>query len=370
MKQPQVILLIGVLCIHSVLGQQVKQCPSQQQCLEFNSCHEFRTYVGVAATKWPPMVQTLIKSRICKLEQRGRERIYSVCCSSPYQFPNGLFNSWGHPAPSAHKPRGLDLLDMKTCGKHSSERIAFGKKAQVFEYPWMALLLDDNQEIRCGGSLIAESYVLTAAHCNRPAIATVRLGENDISKDIDCNNFGDELDCADPPQDIEVSKFIKHSLYSSSKRRNDIALIKLAKPARLSFSVKTICLPIGAMVRSPEPKEMIISGWGFTERGRTSNVLQYASVPILTTDRCASTLAKLSDAITLDDSSQLCAGGVNKVDNCAGDSGGPLQYYSRSSAAVMYGVVSFGVNSCGDESAPGVYTRVSHYIDWIAQNLE
>lgn len=69
----------------------------------------------------------------------------------------------------------------------------------------------------------------------------MRLGENDITKDIDCNVYNDEKDCADPPQDIRVAKFTRHPLYSSSKRRNDIALIKLANPARISFSKLNVC---------------------------------------------------------------------------------------------------------------------------------
>ncbi|XP_055545331.1 phenoloxidase-activating factor 3-like [Wyeomyia smithii] len=368
MKHSQVILLIGFLYINSVLGQ-LATCSSSQQCVRFSDCPDVRKYTG-PSQNWPPSVQKYVKSRFCKFEKHAGQNIYSVCCDSRNMPTNTLSAPWGYPI-SSHQPKGLDLLDMKACGKDSSERIAFGKNAKVFSYPWMALLIDINEQIRCGGTLITESYVLTAAHCNRPPIATVRLGENDITKKIDCNDFdGEESDCADPPQNIGVSRFIRHPMYSSSKRRNDIALIKLAEPAKLSYSVKTICLPIGPMVRNPLPKEMIITGWGFTEKRRTSNVLQYATVPILENNRCASTLAKLNDAITLDDSSQLCAGGVNKVDNCAGDSGGPLQYFSRTSAAVQYGIVAFGVDSCGDKTAPGVYTRVSYYIDWILQNLE
>ncbi|XP_058815819.1 melanization protease 1-like [Topomyia yanbarensis] len=371
MARPQVLLLISVLCVNSAVGQ-FNQCFGQQQCVEFNSCSDFRNYYGVSALKWPRSVQEQVKNRLCKVELRGHERVYSICCSPPKsQYANTASPPWGqHQTTSVTKPKGLALLDMKSCGKDSKEKIAFGKKAQVFEYPWMALLLDEGGEIRCGGTLIAESYVLTAAHCNRPPVTTVRLGENDISKPIDCNYSEDGPDCADPPQNIEVGKFIRHPLYSTSKRRNDIALIRLATPAKLSYSVRTICLPIGAMVRNPEPKEMIVSGWGFTEHGKTSNVLQYATLSLIPTSRCSSTLMALSDAISLDEASQFCAKGKNKVDNCAGDSGGPLLYNSRQSSAVQYGIVSFGVNSCGEQGAPGVYTKVSHYIDWIAQNLE
>ncbi|XP_058451672.1 phenoloxidase-activating factor 3-like isoform X2 [Malaya genurostris] len=369
MMRTPILLLISAMCVRFAVGQ-FKTCPNRQQCVEFSNCPTFKNYVGVSALKWPRSVQQQVRSRLCKTELRDRERVYSICCSPPKgQLPYQSTSPWDQ-TPSSNKPRGLALLNMSTCGKDSREKISFGKTAKVFEYPWMALLLDDGGQIRCGGTLIAESYVLTAAHCNRPPVTTVRLGENDITKPIDCINIDDEPDCADPPQNIEVAKFIKHPLHSTSKRRNDIALIRLAKPAKFGFSVRTICLPIGAMVRSPEPKEMIVSGWGFTEHGKTSNVLQYASLSLIPTSLCSNSLSQLSDAISLDDASQFCARGKNKVDNCAGDSGGPLQYHSRQSSTVQYGIVSFGVNSCGEQGAPGVYTKVSHYIDWIVQNLE
>lgn len=70
----------------------------------------------------------------------------------------------------------------------------------------------------------------------------MRLGENDISKKIDCNVYeDDEQDCADPPQEIAVAEFIAHKLYSPSKRKNDIALIRLASPAKLSQSKSANC---------------------------------------------------------------------------------------------------------------------------------
>lgn len=219
----------------------------------------------------------------------------------------------------------------------------------------------------------------------------MRLGENDINKEIDCNVYADEEDdCADPPQEIAVAEFIAHNLYSPSKRKNDIALIRLASPAKLSHSksanrfpartfithhksklsgVKTVCLPIGSMLRNPEPKDMIISGWGLTENNYISNILQYAKVSTIPLDECNRQLSLLDNTVKLD-GSQVCASGKNKVDNCAGDSGGPLQYTSLQSTIVQYGIVSFGLNSCGVSSSPGVYTKVSHYIDWIVANLK
>uniref|UniRef100_A0A1Q3FL86 Putative trypsin-like serine protease n=1 Tax=Culex tarsalis TaxID=7177 RepID=A0A1Q3FL86_CULTA len=360
----QLSLLIGVLCVGSIIGQKFNQCSFQQRCVEFNSCPEFKAYVGKPATTWPRAVQEQVLRRICNKQQRT----YYVCCSSPI---NVGFDPVPYPGTgSSGRPTGLKLLDMTSCGKHTKDRIAYGKNAKVFEFPWMALLIGFDGELACGGTLIAESYVLTAAHCKRRSIVKVRLGENDILKKIDCNVYEDEDDdCADPPQDIAVAEFIAHSLYSPSKRKNDIALIRLASPAKLSHSVKTVCLPIGSMVRNPEPTDMLISGWGLTENNKVSNILQYAKVSTVPLEQCNRQLSLLDNTIQLD-GSQVCASGKNKVDNCAGDSGGPMQYSSLQSTIVQYGIVSFGLNSCGVTSSPGVYTKVSHYIDWIVENLK
>ncbi|XP_058816383.1 uncharacterized protein LOC131679667 [Topomyia yanbarensis] len=345
------LLLLGIVCVSSALA--LTRCVGQKQCVDFATCNDFKTIAGKPSSSWSPAVRVQVQSRLCKVEQRGNIKVYSVCCNVATQDSN--------------RSKALALLDLNSCGKISADKIAFGKTARLFDFPWMALLLDFDRTISCGGTLIATSYVLTAAHCDRK-VEYVRLGEFNVSKRIDCSDDG--KDCADPPQEIQVAKFIKHPLYSSSKRKNDIALVKLAKPAVLSFSVKTICLPIGSMVKNPEPTHMFVTGWGLTERGTTSKVLQYATLMLVPNSQCTSILARLSDAISLDQDSQICAKGQGKVDNCAGDSGGPLQYLSRQASAVQYGIVSFGVNSCGKQSAPGVYTKVAHYIEWILQNVQ
>lgn len=69
---------------------------------------------------------------------------------------------------------------------------------------------------------------------------------------------------------------------------------------------------------------------------------------------------------------QLCAGGERGVDSCKGDSGGPLFYPAnvRTTQMVQFGVISLGVDKCSTETLlPGIYTRVSHYMKWILDNI-
>lgn len=98
-------------------------------------------------------------------------------------------------------------------------------------------------------------------------------------------------------------------------------------------------------------------------------MLRFARVPPVSIEECAPKIQGLINHVRLDDS-HVCAGGVDQVDNCAGDSGGPLQYISnQTSKYIQYGVVSFGVKTCGEVSLPGVYTKVEHFISWIMEHV-
>lgn len=346
MKLRIVILLIGsVLSI--VFGQ--KQCENQRKCVPFSECPEYRMYDGTPYKAWPLAVRREVKEFYCSTPQERNTKVVKVCCKGK---------------------QGRDLLDLKNCGKQTKGRIAHGKIAQVFEFPWMALLGDINGDFHCGGSLIAESFVLTAVHCNRKKVDFVRIGETDLSTPRDCNYAEGEEDCADPYQDIPVAQFIRHPKYSSSKKKNDIALIKLRHSAQLNDNARPICLPLPEMLDKKVHPKMIVSGWGFTEDSNAiSNKLRYANVPIVEQGQCQRSLNRLSNVYTVDES-QICAGDDSGLaDNCEGDSGGPLQYPGKG-AFVIHGIVSWGLSTCGKEKAPGVYTRVSHYVDWILDNLK
>lgn len=261
------------------------------------------------------------------------------------------------------------VLNITKCGVQSQDRIAYGEIAEVFQFPWMALLGGQNEEFHCGGSLIAESFVLTATHCSRPKVTFVRVGETNLSTSIDCNCFENECeDCAEPHQDIPVARFIRHPKYSISKGYNDIALVKLKHPARLNDNVQPICLPFPEMIPKNFPNFTIVSGWGFTENStEISNDLRFFSVPIVELEQCQQSLNQKApnDPRRHVDERQVCAGGdSNRANHCHGDSGGPLQYHGGK-RMVIHGVVSWGLSSCGKESVPGVYTKVSYYLDWI-----
>ncbi|XP_055633087.1 uncharacterized protein LOC129773500 [Toxorhynchites rutilus septentrionalis] len=348
-------LFICVLCVNFAVGQlKLKQCGSEQKCVPFNDCAEYKQYVLVKTNLWPRLIQVEVGNNLCNYEKQGKIIIFSICCTQ------------------SGPQSGLAMLDTKSCGRTSGDRVSKGNDTALYTYPWMALLQADDGAFVCGGTLITKLYVLTAAHCShRRSIESVRLGEHDLSKAQDCIEHVDGDDCAPDPQNIAVAKFIRHEKYSSSKRKHDIGLIRLATSAVINDNVQTICLPISNFRNNPEPERMIVTGWGNTEENNgSSDILQSVSLPIVSNGECRPTLMQLNDAISLDDDTQLCAGGVDRMDNCAGDSGGPLQYFSNTEArAVQHGIVSYGLSSCGVESLPGVYTKVSYYINWILQNI-
>lgn len=115
---------------------------------------------------------------------------------------------------------------------------------------------------------------------------------------------------------------------------------------------------------------MYVSGWGRTSSGSSSNLKLKVLLNGVTNTECNRVYNQRRVNIM---NSQICAGGESGKDACSGDSGGPLMMYDKSNPSRPYwyivGLVSFGTNSCGVAGWPGVYTRISNYIDWIRNSM-
>lgn len=261
------------------------------------------------------------------------------------------------------------------CGRFLVDNIIGGNLTNLDEFPWMALLSytknDGTKRFNCGGSLINNRYVLTAAHClarsNKWRLTFVRLGEWDLDTNPDCENN----DCANPPIDIDVAEFVTHPQYRKEQQRHDIGLVRLKQPVTFSTFVRPICLPTipTLHMNNLEGRSVQVSGWGQTEMAAMSTIKLKADLKVNNLEQCKRTYSLRS--INLQ-ATQLCAGGQRNIDSCRGDSGGPLmiqELYNNRRYYYLVGVVSFGPTPCGVENWPGVYTRVDAYIDWIQQNI-
>ncbi|XP_058120684.1 CLIP domain-containing serine protease B10-like [Anopheles ziemanni] len=259
---------------------------------------------------------------------------------------------------------GLDTL---------TDVILAGNATALDEFPWYALLQYRSKKgtlaFKCGGSLINSRYVLTAAHClankkidDGETLVSVRLGEHNTATERDC--FGSdslEEDCADPPQNFGIEEQIVHPEYDKNGKyqHNDIALIRLDKDAQINNYVQPICLPTSNFIPTTPNSKIAVVGFGHTRRHRHSVIKQKAMMRIYPRAECEKKLTKSN--LT---AQQLCVGGQFGLESCSGDSGGPLMV--RELYWIQEGVISY---QCSLDDWPGIYTRVSSYIDWIKETI-
>lgn len=218
-----------------------------------------------------------------------------------------------------------------------------------FKYPWMTALLRTSGSLFCGGSLINESWVLTAAHCStntNPSSVSVSVRRHDLTRSS----------AAEGGYDRKVAEIFVHPQYQPLSFNRDVALWKLAAPIT---EVDIIQLDNDGDY-SVVGELATVSGWGVVREGgaSTSDVLREVDVPIMSNQDC---LRDYPGSIT---DFMLCAGyPEGGKDACQGDSGGPLFYNNR-----QIGVVSWG-QGCARPDNAGVYARVSALSDWIWETI-
>ncbi|MEO6087374.1 MAG: serine protease [Umezawaea sp.] len=216
-------------------------------------------------------------------------------------------------------------------------QIVGGDRASITTHPWVVYLTDTNGFQFCGGTLVAPTKVLTAAHCSVGRSATafrVVVGRED-KKSSEGVVSG-------------VSKVWVHPDYVSADRGHDVAVLTLRK------SVAYAPLPLavaGDTELYAEGTSAAAYGWGrVSEQGSTSRYLLGATVPLTSDDSCGTAYPQYDAA------EMVCAGfPAGGVDTCQGDSGGPLVAGGK-----LIGVTSWG-EGCARAGKPGVYARVSAF---------
>ncbi|KAK4010282.1 hypothetical protein OUZ56_019428 [Daphnia magna] len=289
--------------------------------------------------------------------------------------------------------------------RQPSISIVGGTAALLGEFPALGAMRTSSGALRCGGTLITPSHVLTAAHClsglSATAISSLRMMFNSLTVSGDTGSIA-----------RNVTRAIIHPSYTSVTRGFDVAVMLLNSPittialtklptdsaiattirptttrrttTRRTTTRRTTTRPTTkpscsctcppATVRQKvQPKTQavdsrafstyenepaVIAGWGTTSSGGSiSSILLKANVTVLANSVVASQYG--SSFLPL---AMLGAAAPGK-DTCQGDSGGPL--YVK---GVQVGITSWG-SGCADPDFAGIYTRVTTYVDWIAQTV-
>uniref|UniRef100_A0A1B6KWM7 Peptidase S1 domain-containing protein n=1 Tax=Graphocephala atropunctata TaxID=36148 RepID=A0A1B6KWM7_9HEMI len=310
--------------------------------------------------------------------------VVSLCgAADRYHFPS---HDWGY-----KKHPNWSLLPHNECGFteiNRKHKIIGGAEAYIGQFPWMVGLLDPNEPIKtaqifCGGSLINDRYVVSAAHCSLSEryglVKYVVLGEHYQNTVEDCDDFR----CSVPAITMRVEENIIHPAYRTvghpkhAIALNDISLLRLRdRVANYNEFIRPICLPTFTSLQgeSLDGCDLETSGWGAMgpyKASPSSDVLRWVHV-LISDEECSTWNPYML--------TQICAKADEGADSCPGDSGGPLMATvlsttRRSYVTVLVGVTSYGSSkdeydsskTCG--SHIGVYTKVTQYVDWILDTI-
>ncbi|KGL83772.1 Coagulation factor X, partial [Tinamus guttatus] len=213
-----------------------------------------------------------------------------------------------------------------------------------------AALLHEGDHLFCGGTILNEYFILTAAHCaKQPGELVVLVGDMDTEK----QEQGEAVH--------RVEKRIIHDAFDFQTFDSDIALIKLKEPIKFSEYVIPACLPeedfaTEVLMRQPSG---IISGFGsIVFRGPLARRMKVFQIPYVDMDTC-------KPAINLTVTENMFCAGYSKDgrDACLGDGGGPhvTQY---NGTYFVTGIISWG-EGCGTPGKYGIYTNLSKFLPWI-----
>ncbi|XP_078508703.1 serine protease 27-like isoform X1 [Lissotriton helveticus] len=257
----------------------------------------------------------------------------------------------------------LGMASAQECGKPVvSNRIVGGQDAVKGEWPWQASVQVDGRHI-CGGTLITDSWVVSAAHCY--------YGHSYAQSSYKVCMGMYQLSSSNPNSVCsEVKSIIYNTLYTATGTPGDILLLELNTKVNYTNFIMPICLP-NSTVEFPSGLNCWVTGWGNIASSTPllyPMTMQEVMVPLIDQPTCdylyhkGSSVSSMKPIILSD---MICAGYVNGgKDSCQGDSGGPLVCAEDGGTWFLAGIVSWGFG-CALANRPGVYTRVTAYTEWI-----
>ncbi|RZF33359.1 hypothetical protein LSTR_LSTR007704 [Laodelphax striatellus] len=287
-----------------------------------------------------------------------------------YSSPSALSSSSYSPSTQTTSTEPIktstDVDYRRDCGVRplmKNGRIVGGKGSTFGEWPWQVLVREATwlglfTKNKCGGVLITNKYVITAAHCQPGFLASLVavFGEYDISGEFESKRSVSK----------NVRRVIVHRQYDPATFENDIALLELESPVQFDSHIVPICMPqddddfTGRMAT--------VTGWGRLKygqyRGGVPNRKQEVHVPVMENAVCQEMFQTAGHTKSILNSF-VCAGYANgQRDSCEGDSGGPLMVEREDGHWVLAGTVSHGIK-CAAPYLPGVYMRTTFYKPWL-----
>ncbi|XP_075831700.1 complement factor D isoform X3 [Microtus pennsylvanicus] len=228
----------------------------------------------------------------------------------------------------------LVVLRAAECAAQPRGRILGGQEAKAHTWPYIASVQVNGTHV-CGGTLVDERTT--------NEIVQVFLGAHSLSMPEPSKRLYD------------VQGAVRHPGSRSDRIEDDLLLLQLSQNVSLGPYVHP--LPLQREDRDLPPGTLChVAGWGVVSHaGRRPDVLQTLTVPIMDRNTCNQRVHH-DGAVT---KNMICAES-NRRDTCRGDSGGPLVCRNT-----VEGIVAWGSRVCGNRKKPGVFTRVSTYIDWI-----
>ncbi|MEZ8101002.1 S1 family peptidase [Vibrio bivalvicida] len=239
-----------------------------------------------------------------------------------------------------------------------------GTNANQSDWPYITALVKKNQDAYtgqfCGGSLIKDRYVLTAAHCVND------LKEEGLDVIVGINNLNNtEFEGVRVP----VKSIFVHHWYESATLNHDVAILELEEPVSSNIAAPVSTAVDRTRSELADGTSLKVAGWGSTtpEYGNPTSpaILQELIVPLVNQTTCSQTYADIEDSVF---AVNFCAGTPTEgYDSCRGDSGSPIIIENT---GVQLGLVSWGSTRCGAQGTYGVYTNLSGYESWIEQKSD
>lgn len=241
-------------------------------------------------------------------------------------------------------------------------KIVGGKETEEGAYPWQVMLWEPERKAFCGGSIINERWIMTAAHCfairanlNWRSVI-IKLGKYDQTKVAEEHEFASKIDT-----------LIYHPSFEPSTLDNDVALIRTVRHITFTDYILPICLGEQKAIEenffSRAYKMGTVTGWGqLVDGGSVSRFLREVRLPIIPQGTCRQSLLGTKFVATRN---TFCAGNAQEAvaDACRGDSGGPF-VAEHKKIWYLIGLVSWG-DGCAKKDRYGFYTKVNNYHSWI-----